>query len=151
MNSQVCKNSTDAERFWRESVKELEGFRVENEGVFVITLDNDRHFLGCHEIKTNVFRSAILFADEVIRAVFLKGVEEFILLHRRPGLSLKADLGSKARARALILAARPGNRELLDYIIVGEKSDKFERGIYSLHHAKGFHSRDPFPAKEAKQ
>jgi len=129
----ICCNSSDAETFWRASIKSLPGFDAKDESVFVIVLDSERRFTGCHEIKSKVFRSPVLFADEVATLKVLDGIEEFIVLHNRPGLSPKPGPHDTARAREIALAAQRKNISLLDYIIIGSADDRFPRGSFSAH------------------
>ncbi|HEV2329374.1 MAG TPA: JAB domain-containing protein [Verrucomicrobiae bacterium] len=128
----ICCNSSDAEAFWRER-QAIERFNSKDEGVFVITLDNDRHFTGCQQIMSKVFRSPLLFADEVATLKALEGNEEFIVLHNRPGISPKPGPHDTARAREIALAAQRKNSSLLDYIIVGGSDDRFPNGVFSAH------------------
>jgi RadC-like JAB domain len=129
----ICRNRADAETFWRESVKGPTGFDAAADGVFIITLDGERHFKSCHQIVSRVFRSSVLFADEVMNSKVLQGVEEFIVLHNRPGLAPKPDPEDKARAREIALAAQHKNFALLDYIIIGKADDKYPRGSFSAY------------------
>ena len=89
MTNDICKDSFDTHFFWRSSVENVSGFDAQAESTWIITLSDDRHFISCEEIRSKVFRSPVLFADEVLAADCLKGVEEFILFHNRPGLPPK--------------------------------------------------------------
>ena len=145
----VCKNSMAAVDFWKKNASKQAASTAES--LFVICLDNDRHFTGCHEVQTKVFSSPALLADEIFSADFLKGVEEFIFLHHRPGVAPTATDADKARARALILEGTKRKCDLLDYIIVGRTNEKFEKGFFGLAHLKrSFHSENPFPPRKAK-
>lgn len=144
----ICHNSKDAVAFWRPNA----GHAAEHvtESLWIVTLDKDRHFIGCHSIETKVFSSPGLLADEVLSAEHLKGIEEFIFLHHRPGVPPDADGESKARARALILEARKRESGLLDYIIVGKPDERNDDGVFGLaHFKKSFRSENPWPPKTA--
>lgn len=137
----------DAEQFWR---KEANGFGP-GQSVWVISLDAERRFLGCDQVAWRFFAQPILLADEVLIAAKKRGAEEFIFLHYRPGFSPASDLDSKTRARAIILSGRQKECSLVDYLIIGERNEKYVNGLFSLCHMKAFHQGDPFPPKPAKK
>jgi RadC-like JAB domain len=152
IDNTICKGGLDTHQFWRRNVEKLSGFDAKSESIWLITLSDDRHFIACEEIRSKVFRSPILFADEVLAAACLKDVEEFILFHNRPGISPMAIHEDKQRARAIILAARSKNQSLLDYMINGERDEKFIAGFFSLcHFRREFNAVDPFAPKAAKK
>jgi DNA repair protein RadC len=128
----ICCNGKDAETFWRKSVKQT-GFNAKDDGVFVITLDEARRFTGCHQIMSKVFRSPVLFADEIANLKALDGIEEFIVLHNRPGESPEAGPEDKARAKEIALAAKRKNSALLDYIIIGSADERYREGRFTSH------------------
>jgi DNA repair protein RadC len=82
---------------------------------------------------SKVFRSPVLFADEVATLKALEGIEEFIVLHNRPGLSPKPGPHDTARAREIALAAQRKGFSLLDYVIIGSVDDRFTEGNCSSH------------------
>lgn len=147
-NGQVCENPRDVKDFWLRRGRQRSGFDVKRESVWIITVNKDRHFLDCWPMESRFFRSPILFADEVLN--LLKGVEEFIVLHNRPALAPIADVDSKARARALILAGRVKECWLLDYLLIGVATEEFPNGWLSLNRVRGFRADDPFPLPKSK-
>lgn len=147
MTSEICKGSDDVREFWTRTVEKISGFDAKAESIWIITLSDKRHFVACEEIRSKVFRSPVLFADEVLNAQCLQGVCEFILFYHRPGVPPKAADDDKQRARAIILAAHSKNQDLLDYMIHGERDEKYHLGIFSLYHFREFHKADPFAPK----
>lgn len=134
--AQSCRNSAVAVEYWRQNAKRL-GFKTGTDGVFLITLDNERRFVGCHQVTSPVFRSPLLFADEVVKMKELERIEEFVLIHNRPGISPIPGTDDKARAVELALAAHRKNSSLLDYVIVGDfgkfEDKRFPEGFFSSH------------------
>lgn len=145
-----CANADDAAHYFRAHSGQAAAHVTDS--LWVLPLDNDRYFKGCHEVKTKVFASPALFADEVFSADYLKGAEEFIFIHFRPGSETGADAESKARARAMILEGAKRGCDLLDYIIIGKASERFKDGVFGLAYYKNtFNSDDPFPPPKRKR
>lgn len=146
----VCRNARDTVAFWRAN--SAHAAEHVTESLWVLALDKDRHFMGCHEVQTRVFRSPALLADEILSAEMLKGAPEFIFIHSRPGATPEATEDDKQRARAIILAGRAKESELLDYIIIGRPDKRFKDGVFGLaHFKKAFRSDNPFPPKNKRR
>jgi hypothetical protein len=147
-----CSSASGAVAFWRDQVSNLPGFNSRAEGFFVVTLNRERNFTGCHAAPSKSFGDSTRFADEVFSAKFLREAEEAILVHAQPGVSLEASAEDKDRARALILAGRTRDCELLDYVKVGEKDERHPLGVLSFYsRVRGFRAVEPFarPASKA--
>jgi DNA repair protein RadC len=114
-----CRYSTDAVDFWRTHVEALAGFNQSAESFSAITLDSERRLVAVHPVTSKAFGDAQKFADELFQSDFLRGVPEFVLVHHRPGITLKASATDQEHVRMVILAGRARKTELLDCIIIG--------------------------------
>ena len=148
-----CTCSSDVCEFWRERVAGLSGFNIKIQGLWAITLDGERFFTGCHSVKCMSFDAAQRFADELFQSEFLRGVPEFILVHHRPGVALKASVADKERISSVILAGRARKTELLDCLLLSEPHAAHPSGCLPMRKIRGFSAQNPFvkPSKKARQ
>jgi DNA repair protein RadC len=143
-NLQRCRNSSDAVTFWRAKVEALARFNPAAESFSAITLDSERRFVGVHPVASKSPGDAQRFADELLQSDFLRDVPEFVLVHHRPRLALKASAADIERVRAILLAGRSKKTELLDCIIVGKLDDDHPSGCFCFYKLKGFRAKNPF-------
>ncbi len=143
-----CTGSAAAVEFWRQHVAGNQAFNPAAENFWAITLDSERQFIGAHLVPSRSFGDAQTFADELLASGFLRVVPEFLLIHHRPGVELEASPADKARIRAVILAGRARQCELLDCLIVGAPSEQHLLGFLSFYRLPGFKAAYPF-AKQA--
>jgi DNA repair protein RadC len=147
----ICQNARDAMDFWRANTGRISGFDAKLESLWLIVLDDERHFIGCHEIRTRFLAQPILFADELLADTRLKDAPEFILVHNRPNAPLTKGEKEKALARAIVLAGREKKCECVDLLIVGERTDQFYLGFIPMNRRGAFSKENPFQAKGAKR
>ncbi|MGH8022434.1 MAG: hypothetical protein ACRED1_02550 [Limisphaerales bacterium] len=148
MEQNTCSGGDGALNYWLKNAKDK---AAAEQGAWLIGMDEARRFIGCDAVTWRFYVQPVLFADEVLSTAKKQGAAEFIVLHSKPGFAPVSVLTeSKARARAIILAARLTPFSLLDYILRGERSEKFRLGIFSLCSLRSFSADDPFPPKAAK-
>lgn len=150
MQEKICRHPEDANDYWRERVRTWPKFDANGESFWILTLAEKRHFSDCFEIVSCVSRSPVLFADEITKAKCLNGVKEFIIVHHRPGIEPDASDLDKQRAREIMLAIRPKDCSLLDYIICDSNREENTRTYFPLGSLRSFHRDDPFPPKKPR-
>jgi len=105
--------------------KEVEEFHV-------VLLDTRRRLIRAERVTTGILDSAIVHAREVFRPAIAANASALVLVHNHPSgdpTPSKADL---TITRDLIRAGQLLKIEILDHIILGEKTTERERDYVSL-------------------
>lgn len=120
-----------AAEFWRENVVNATWFDQDQETVVVLLLNTRRKIIGFSRVSSGTLDTCLVHPREVFKTAIEQGASAIILMHNHPSGDPAPSEGDIKVTRELIAAGRLLKIEVLDHVIVGDKTST-SRGFASL-------------------
>jgi len=106
------------------------------EGFFTVLLDRKNYPLGRHMVTLGTLTSSLVHCRETFRAAIIGGAASIVVSHNHPSGDPRPSSADLSVTRSLREASQILGIDLVDHVIVGDKSaDPAGRGFYSFREA----------------
>jgi DNA repair protein RadC len=126
----VIETVTSAEEVWKFFSKRV---KSETREVFYCLYLSQRNGILCfEEVSVGTSTGTIIDIKGIVRTAILVGAERLIFVHNHPSGDPEPSQGDKDITKKFVEACQIFNLEVLDHIIVGDKSFSSLKGMGEL-------------------
>jgi len=106
------------------------------EAFYVVLLDRKNHPLGRHLVTLGTLTSSLVHSRETFRAAIIGGAASIVVSHNHPSGDPRPSSADISVTRSLREASQVLGIDLVDHVIVGDKTaDPAGKGYYSFREA----------------
>jgi DNA repair protein RadC len=131
IDNPILDNPENAAEFWRENVPNAAWFDQDAESFVVLLLNTRKKIIGFTRGASGTLDTILITPREVFKAAMVQGAASILLMHNHPSGDPSPSEADIKVTRDLIRAGQLLKIEILDHVIIGDKTDT-AKGYTSL-------------------